>query len=114
MSTVLNLNRSAYLSAGVSPKTLSYLSAKYLNIRYILPATDVFVVNQAYVANAPGVAFEYYGSQDYWWIVCMFNGILDPIEDLTPGRTLQLPRLTDINAFLSLKETEDQELTVTI
>ena len=114
MSTVLNLNRSAYLSAGVSPKTLSYLSAKYLNIRYIVPARDTFVVTQAYVANAPGIAFDYYGSQDYWWVVCLFNGILDPIEDFVPGLALQLPSLTDINAFLSLKETEGQDLTVTI
>lgn len=114
MTTVLNLNRSAYLSRGTDTKSLDYLTAKYLNIRYIVPARESFVVTQADNANSPGIAFDYYGSADYWWIICMFNGILDPVEDLTPGRVLQLPSLADINAFLSLKETEGQDLTTTI
>lgn len=114
MSTVLNLNRSAYIGRGVDPKALNYLSAKYLNIRFIVPARETFVVDQSYAANAPGIAYDYYGSQDYWWVVCLFNGILDPVEDFTPGLKLQLPSLADINAFLSLKESEGVDLTATI
>lgn len=114
MATVLNINRTAYLAVGTVPQTLDYLSAKYLNIKFVVPAKNTLVVDQSDVANAPGIAFRFYGSADYWWVILLFNGILDPIEELTAGLVLQLPSLADINAFLSLKDSEDQDLAVTI
>ena len=32
----------------------------------------------------------------------MYNGIINPITDLKPGKVLQLPNLEDINALLSI------------
>ncbi len=114
MTTVLNLKRNAYLDPSSVPQTLDYLSARYLNIKFIVPARNSFVVTQAYEANAPGIAFDFYGSADYWWVILLFNGVVEPLEELVAGRVLQLPALADINAFLSLKESQNQDLTVTL
>jgi hypothetical protein len=114
MTTVLNLKRSAYTDTGTEPKALDYLSARYLNIKFIVPARSSFVVTQAYEANAPGIAFDFYGSADYWWVVLLFNDIIEPLEELVAGKVLQLPGLADVNAFLSLKESQNQDLTVTL
>jgi hypothetical protein len=114
MTTVLNLHRSSYVDPSSVPQTLDYLSARYLNIKFIVPARNSFTVTQAYEANAPGIAFDFYGSADYWWVILLFNGIVEPLEELVAGRVLQLPGLADINAFLSLKESQNQDLTVTL
>ena len=96
-STILNLNRTAYLALGGSKQmpALDYLSPKYLNLRYLLPPAKIYNIDASDRANAPGIAFSFYGSVDYWWVVCMYNGIMDPITQLAPGKTLQLPSLAN-------------------
>lgn len=115
-SSVLDLNRVSYLSLGGNTKkpALDYLSPKYLNIKYLLPAAKAYNMTSADQANAPGIAFSFYGSADYWWVVCLYNGILDPITELTPGRVLQLPNLADVNAFLSSQDTQQLDVQLTI
>ena len=38
------------------------------------------------------LARKYLGDGRYWWIICMVNGIVDPISDkkLTPGTNLKI------------------------
>ena len=115
-SAILDLNRTAYLSVGGTPQMpyVDYLSPKYVNIKYLLPPTKIYNVDASDHANAPGIAFNFYGSVDYWWVVCMYNGILDPITELEPGTSLQLPSLVDVNAFLSSQDTNQLDTVVTI
>lgn len=111
MSTFIDLNRASYLKASPSPDRLNYLSAKYKNIRFNLKASQSFTLTNQDIANAPGIAFSVYGDVGYWWVICMFNGVISPIEDLVPGATLQLPSLSDLNAYLT---SQDQSLINTI
>jgi nucleoid-associated protein YgaU len=37
-----------------------------------------------------GLAFHYYGDEDYWWIIALANRILDPFS-IVAGRTLRIP-----------------------
>lgn len=115
-SSILQLNRQAYLTIGGTTKRpyLDFLSPKYLNIKHKLPSAKSYAIDGADQANAPGIAFSFYGSADYWWIVCLYNGILDPITELVPGLVLQLPNLADVNAFLSSQDTQQLDALVTI
>ena len=115
-SNILNLSRSVYMTLGGPSKSpyFDYLSPKYINIKFLLQAAKSYIVDVNDAANAPGIAFAFYGSVDYWWVVCMFNGIIDPITELTPGRVLQLPTLADVNAFLSSQDTRQLSTLVTI
>lgn len=115
-ASVLDLNRTTYLEIGgpTNKPYLDYLSAKYLNMRFQIAASKNYVVGQSDVANAPGIAFNFYGSVDYWWVVCMYNGILDPISEFAPGLVLQLPTLADVNAFLSAQGAPQASAVVTL
>lgn len=115
-ANILDLNRATYLAVGGPSKRpyLDYLSPKYLNMQYQVAASKNYNVDQSDQANAPGIAFNFYGSTDYWWVVCMYNGILDPITEFTPGRVLQLPTLADVNAFLSAQSVSQLSAVVTI
>ncbi len=114
MSAFINLNRATYLKGSVDPSRLNYLSAKYKNIKFLLTPKQQYVVTHVDVANAPGLAHAIYGDKGYWWILCLFNGILDPISQVSPGTTLRLPSLVDINNFLTSQDTTITNSTVTI
>lgn len=115
MATVLNLTRRAYLKTGqqMNRRSLDYLSAKYINIKQILTPEQSYVVTQSDEANAPGLAFRFYGDRGYWWVLCLYNGILDPITGFEPGTVIQIPNLADINALLSSQD-EQQLLASTV
>lgn len=111
MSTsLIDLKRITYMDVNGTTKNprLSYLSAKYKNIRFFLPPVNTYVVTSADVANLPGIAFNVYRDKDYWWVIGLYNGIIFPERDLKPGMVLQLPALSDINALLA---SEEQQLT---
>lgn len=112
MSALLNLNRSNYLSLGADRKSLDYLSAKYLNIRFSIPPERTFVVTNSSIANTFGLAYQLYGDKNYWWILALYNGIINPVTDLKPGDVLQLPSLTSINAFLTRELAQDVKLII--
>jgi hypothetical protein len=114
MSAFINLNRATYLKAGLDPSRLNYLSAKYKNIKYRLIPKQQYVVTHVDTANAPGLAHSIYGDKSYWWILCMFNGILNPISEIAPGTVLRLPSLVDINNYLTSQDTTIVNTTVTI
>jgi hypothetical protein len=110
MSSLVDLKRINYMTLGGSTKNprIDYLSAKYKNIRHLLPAVNTYVVTASDVANLPGIALNVYRDKDYWWVIGLYNGIIFPETDLVPGLVLQLPSLSDINSLLA---SEEQQLT---
>ena len=57
----------------------------------------------AQVANMPGaIAQKFYGNQNYYWIICYFNGIVNPFKDLTPGKVIKIPNKTQLDNYLNL------------
>lgn len=114
MAAFIDLNRASYLKPSESPDRLNYLSARYKNITFRIPPKQQFTVTHVDRANAPGLAHLIYGDKSYWWVLCLYNGILDPIEEISPGRVLNLPSLTDINNFLTSQDSNVVNASVTI
>ena len=42
------------------------------------------------------IAAKYYGNWSYWWVVMVFNDIMDPFEELLAGSVITLPVEEDI------------------
>lgn len=111
--SAIDLRRVTYMTtstAKASTQSLDYFSAKYLNIKNVLPVSQIYTLNLSDYANAPGLAFQFYGDTGYWWVICLYNGIIDPITGFQPGDTINLPSLADINALLS---NQDEQLLAT-
>ena len=83
---------------------LDWLRAKYINIKFLVPAKGIFVVTEAFEANLPGIAFEIFGDIELWWALALYNGIVDPIDDVSVGTRLLIP---DREYLISLLETYD-------
>jgi len=45
------------------------------------------------------IAYKMYGSERYWWVVCLANDISDCCKDIYVGQLLIIPDLLDIYDF---------------
>jgi len=86
---------------------LDQLSGGYVNMRFEVKLAALVTIDAKYQANLPGLAFDYYGDQRYWRAILAFNGLTDPLNDVTVGRTLGLPDATSLQAFLSQSKNGD-------
>lgn len=51
--------------------------------------------------NLPLLAYAYHKNINTWWIIGMYNGVIDPYEDLPPGTRLNIPSLESIEDFFN-------------
>ncbi len=45
------------------------------------------------------ISFQEYGDEQYWWVILYINKIQDPINELTAGTLIAIPRISDIEEF---------------
>jgi len=55
----------------------------------------------AWTTGAPDlISWLEYGTEDYWHILCLVNGIIDPISEIVPPMVMVIPLQTDINNYI--------------
>ena len=52
------------------------------------------------VGRAPLIAAREYGSISGWWIICYYNGVIDPKKELTVSRRLKIPSVSSMEEYL--------------
>jgi hypothetical protein len=45
------------------------------------------------------ISYKAYGQEQYWWVICLVNNILDVSTDLTLGKVLVIPNILDVYDF---------------
>jgi hypothetical protein len=71
--------------------SLSGLLFKYEPIYYRVVETDVM--------RPDLISYKNYGTVTYWWIVCLVNGVENPLLDIKVGDLYKLPNVIDIYDF---------------
>lgn len=90
---------------------LDTLASSYTNVRFGVSVTNLFTINAKYAANLPGLAYDVYGSTEYWRAILAFNGLQDPISDIQVGTVIGLPDDAELQAFLAAT---NQNISVTL
>ena len=80
---------------------LDIFKSSYVNIRFGVIPIQIVVIDSKYQANLPGLAHDFYGNQEYWRAILSFNGLVDPINDVTVGRRIGLPDPSSLQAFMA-------------
>lgn len=80
---------------------LNFWDGDFTNMHLYVPEVQRVVIDAAWAANAPGLAAEYLGSRYYSWVILMYNGLSDPINDLVPGTLIRIPDPKALGIFLS-------------
>ena len=55
------------------------------------------------------ISYRAYGTQNYWWFICWYNGYMDIWNDLTENQIVRYPDLQKVRDFLKwrLDKTKD-------
>jgi alpha-L-fucosidase len=84
----------------------NYISLDFLKPRTITAAQDdiSYTIDRIYAYRPDLLAYDLYGSPRLWWVFAQRNPdvIEDPIYDFSPGKTIQLPKLSNLKNDLGL------------
>lgn len=60
------------------------------------PSDVIYLVEQKYVGKPHLLGYVFYGDIGLWWIICAYNGVIDPMEEIIEGKALLIPTLDRI------------------
>ena len=80
---------------------LDYLSFQWIKFNKFLQNREInqTTITERTAGRLELVADDFYGNVFLWWIIALANNILDPINDVTIGKTLIIPTLSDVESF---------------
>lgn len=61
--------------------------------KYIIRSPEEFA--------APTLSYKFYGTVDYYWFLCWYNGIINPTRELKAGMEIKVPDYAQMVAYLS-------------
>jgi hypothetical protein len=62
-----------------------------------------YTVENFYEGRLDLIANAFYNNPRLWWFLAQYNAILDPINEITPGRVLRIPAIDRVMMFTSEK-----------
>jgi hypothetical protein len=80
---------------------IDIFNSRYANMRWSVVPDVLITIDSKYEANLPGLAFDYFGSQDYWRAILAFNGLNDPLNDICVGAVIGLPSRSSLDTFMA-------------
>lgn len=84
---------------------LDHMKAKYNTMFSRAISYTDFMVDESVAGRLDLISWKVYGTVDMWWILGYYNGVVNPIFDLEPGKKLKIPRLTDLQFALEVNAT---------
>ncbi len=82
-----------YGGAKRGPQTLyiDYLKATYLPLIQDIGVFTEFQVNSAMEGRLDLISNKFYRTPTLWWVIGMYNGITNPVFEVSIGRKLKIP-----------------------
>lgn len=100
----LYLNTSRYVHGGISETANGRIEWWDRNV-YPNDSTDrTYVVESIYDGNPHGISTAFYGEPRYWWFICQYNNILDPVSEISGGRILLIPAKERMELMMTGKD----------
>ena len=96
MATIEYSTASPYSKTPIYGRYLGYYEHRKIPAR----VDDFLMVieHERYVNRPDNLAFDIYGTDNYWWIIPVRNGLQDPIFDMKMGKVLIVPNPTYIRS----------------
>lgn len=91
------------------------LSSKYINLIESVRNYNIITVTSVEEFRPDIISKQYYGTEELWWVICQFNGVVNPLEDLYKGLEIKIPKYQDLVLYLqsSVSKTNSRIGTIT-
>ena len=60
---------------------------------------EYYMVDAGDIAAPDLISYTNYGTERFWWIICLVNNIGNPFTGFSVGQRLIIPSIYDIDAF---------------
>jgi len=100
-NSVYNSKNGRYVLGGlteVSPYALEMWNATEIPSD---PSDIVYFVEKKYEGKPHLLGYVFYGDTGLWWMICMYNKIIDPIAEVIEGKLLLIPTMDRIKAQIA-------------
>lgn len=94
------LEAATFMDVSADGTEFNVYDAKFKNVRFTVSVGKIITVDAGTEANLPLIAEREIGDKYLWWVLLDYNGLLDPIQDITPGVKLKIPDRAGLLAFL--------------
>ena len=71
------------------------------DIRIKITTFQLHTVTELDEFAAPTIAQRYYDNHEYWWVICLYNDIIDPTTELYAGKNIRIPDQRELERYLS-------------
>lgn len=90
--SIVNLNQNSYFNLS---KTLTIKNSQDTKSIYY----QVYQVSDS--DTWTGISYKFYKTVQLWWLICKFNDIKQPFQQLVPGLFLKIPTEFIVNQILA-------------
>ena len=97
-NSVYNVKNGRYTLGGTTEVSSFALEWWNKNTLTSDPSDIVYFVEKKYEGKHHLLGNVFYGDTGLWWVICMYNGILDPISEIVEGKMLLIPTLARVKS----------------
>lgn len=94
------VRNSRYVSGGTTEVNIKALEWWERNIFTTFNDDKVYVVEKKFEGRLDLITAVFLGEPRYWWVVAMYNNILDPNAELFEGAIIYIPALDKVKSLL--------------
>lgn len=77
-----------------------WLNARYVDVASSVLQYTLHTVSETDLYQPDSIAYRAYGRSDWWWLICTYNGIVNPVQDMYLGQRLRIPALQQTQLLL--------------
>jgi len=97
-NSAYNTKNGRYTLGGTTEVSSFALEMWDVNILPSDPSDIVYFVEKKYEEKPHLLGYVFYGDTGLWWVICLYNGIIDPINEIVEGKLLLIPTIDRIKA----------------
>lgn len=84
-----------------------WLKASYIDLHERVLEFSFHIVSDTDLSQPDAIAYKHYKDSNLWWLICSYNGIVNPMTDMWLGQKLRIPTLHQ--AQMSLQKPPDNK-----
>jgi hypothetical protein len=92
-NSIDNIKNGRYVLGGTTEVSSFAIEMWDANVLPSDPSDILYYVEKKYEGKPHLLGYIFYGDTGLWWIICLYNKIIDPLQEIVEGRALLIPTL---------------------
>ena len=99
-NSTFNIKNGRYTIGGTTEVSPWGLELWEMNELKADPSDIVYYIEPAYENKPYLLGYMFYGDEGLWWVVCQYNGIIDPLNELVTGKLILVPTIERVRSAM--------------